>query len=118
MLWHIQFVFSRQPITFRRRHIVTIITLVNNELQGFWAGRRYGRLPVRHMGEAPLCPVECHEKAQRSAICNSKTFARPSWVKTQKKIRKLFSKGLMTDAECFTIPMLCDIKRWAKDFMG
>jgi len=71
--------------------------------------------------EAPLCPLDCHEKAQwlpDEAICNSKTVPRPSWVKTQRKIQKLFAKGLIMDAECFTIPMLQGMKRVGKGLHG
>jgi hypothetical protein len=71
--------------------------------------------------EVPLCPLDCHEKAQwfpDEAICNSRAIARPSWIKTQRKIQKLFSKGHITNEECFTIPMLQGIQRVGKGLHG
>ena len=68
-----------------------------------------------------ICPLDCHEKAQwfpDEAICTSKSVTRPGWVKTQRKIQKLFLKGLVTDSECFTIPMLEGMKRVGKGVHG
>lgn len=62
---------------------------------------------------APLCPIDCHEKAQwfpDEDICNSKTIAKPFWVKTQRKIKKLYSKAIVSDEYCFTLPMLQAMK--------
>jgi len=71
------------------------------------------KLPCMDTCEAPLCPAACHDKAQwfpDEAICHSKTIAKPTWVKTQRKIQRLLIKGRIDTEVCFTIPMLEGIK--------
>ena len=71
--------------------------------------------------DCPLCPLEPSAHTQwfpGEAICNSKVVTKPPWVKTQRKIRRLFSKGLITADDCFTISMLEDIKRVGKGLHG
>jgi hypothetical protein len=77
--------------------------------------------PSREGCAAPLCPLEPHPNSQWFAdedVCNSKSVSKPHWVKTQRKIQKLFLRELITDAECFTIPTLQTIKRVRKGLRG
>jgi len=71
--------------------------------------------------EASLCPLETSHGAQwfpDESVCNSKSIAKPPWVKTQRKIQRLFLKGLVLETECFTIDMLQGIKRVGKGLHG
>jgi len=79
------------------------------------------KLPCQDNCEAPLCPIDCHDKAvwyPEDEICHSKAIHKPAWVGTQRKIQRLYWRGLVNDDECFTRPMLEGLKRIGKGLHG
>lgn len=69
----------------------------------------------------PICPKNPLLNAQwfpDEGICNAKHLDKPPWVKTQRKIQRLFLKGLIAADECFTIPLMDSIKRVGKGLHG
>ncbi|MFA5399311.1 MAG: hypothetical protein WC169_02040 [Dehalococcoidia bacterium] len=79
------------------------------------------KLPCQHNCQAPLCPLDCHDNAvwyPDDDICHSKAITKPAWVGAQRKIQRLYQKGLVDDSECFTRPMLEGIKRIGKGLHG
>jgi hypothetical protein len=70
---------------------------------------------------APLCPLDCHDKATwfpDEDICNSYPNRLTSWVKTQRKIRRLYLKGMIGDEYCFTLSIIQAIKQVKKGLRG
>lgn len=63
---------------------------------------------------APICPADIRSGAQwfpDEDVCKSLAYSQLAWLKTQKKIKRLNSRGGISDAEtCFTQPMLQAIK--------
>lgn len=62
---------------------------------------------------APLCPLEPLTDSQwfpDEDICHSRVITKTSWIKTQRKIQRLFLKGRIDSETCFTIPALGEIK--------
>jgi hypothetical protein len=79
------------------------------------------KLPCQDNCQAPLCPLDCHDKAvwyPDDDICYSKAISKPAWVSIQRKIQRLYLKGFITENECFTITMLQNIKRVGKGLRG
>jgi len=79
------------------------------------------KLPCQDNCEAPLCPIDCHDKAvwyPDDEICHSKVINKPAWVGTQRKIQRLYRRGLVNDDECFTRSMLEGLQRIGKGLHG
>jgi len=79
------------------------------------------KLPCQDNCQAPLCPLDCHDKAiwyPDDDICYSKTISKPAWVSAQRKIQRLYRLGLIDSGECFTRPMLEGLKRIGKGLHG
>ena len=71
--------------------------------------------------QAPLCPLDCHDKAvwyPEDDACYSKAISKPSWVSAQRKIQSLHRLGLTDSVECFTRPLLERFKRIGKGLHG
>jgi hypothetical protein len=71
--------------------------------------------------QAPLCPLDCHDKAvwyPEDDICYSKAISQPAWVSTQRKIQRLFKQGFIGSEECFTRALLESLKRIGKGLHG
>ena len=81
----------------------------------------FTRLPCQDNCGAPLCPLDCHDKAiwyPEDDICHSKVITKPSWVGAQRKIQRLHRQGLIDGGECFTRPMLEGLKRIGRGLHG
>jgi hypothetical protein len=79
------------------------------------------KLPCQDNCQAPLCPLDCHDKAiwyPEDDICYSKAISKPTWVSTQRKIQRLFKHGLIDAGECFTRALLDNLKRVGKGLHG
>jgi len=79
------------------------------------------KLPCQDNCQAPLCPIDCHDKAiwyPDDDICYSKAINKPAWVSAQRKIQRLNRRALIDSGECFTWPMLEGIKRIGKGLHG
>jgi len=79
------------------------------------------QLPCQDNCQAPLCPLDCHEKAvwyPDDNVCYSKAISKPAWVSAQRKIQRLYRQGFIDNGECFTRPMLEGLKRIVKGLHG
>ena len=72
--------------------------------------------------DAPLCPLAYQNSAQwfpDEDVCKSLAYRRLPWIRTQRKIHRLYLKGgIAGDETCFTQSMLENIKHVRKGIQG
>jgi len=73
-----------------------------------------GELPCYANCDAPLCPLEYANNSQwfpDEDICKLRSYKQLSWIRTQRKIKRLLLQGRISgDETCFTVPMLQAVK--------